>query len=116
MDMIDLLHESMDRSLQRLVDLPLADRSRRADALLCALERDLAVERRLLAHLNICIPGLSGVDPLAMLQQSEVDRLLTELKTRGELDARRWDAACAALRSQLDTAFVAVDLAMTERS
>jgi hypothetical protein len=113
---IDTLHESMDSLVQRLAELPVEDRSRLAPELVSGIERDLGVERRLLADLNIRVPGLSGVDPLATLQQGEVDRLLGLLSVCGESDERRWDAALAELRLQLDTAFVAVDLALAGRA
>jgi hypothetical protein len=113
---IDALHESMDNSLQRLSDLPSEDRARHAGALLGAIERDLGVERRLLTDLNIGVPGLSGVDPLATLQQGEMERLLTQLRATGKPDELRWATALVELRLQLDTAFVAVDLALTDRA
>ncbi len=116
MHRIEKLHESMDGSLQLLGELPVDQRSGGAVAIVHAIERDLGVERRLLTQLDIRIPGLTGVDPLATLQQGDMDRLLVQLKERGEPDERRWDAALVELRLQLDTAFVAVDLALSERS
>lgn len=115
MDRIDRLHESMDRSLQGLFDLPGAGRAAGSGALVGAIERDLGVERRLLGELDVRIPGLSGVDPLAMLLRGELDRLLVVLRTFDAPDPRRWEAALAELRLQLDAAFVAVDLALPDR-
>ena len=109
---IDALHESMDTALQRLSELPEGDPEHRAEALVGRLELDLRTERRLLAELNLCIPGLSGVDPLAMLRQAEVDRLLAQLRGARDRDPRPWRAALVELRLQLDAAFVAVDLAL----
>jgi hypothetical protein len=114
--MIDTLHESMDGSLQRLAELPAEGRSLVAQALISSIEGDIAVERRLLGALDIRVPGLSGVDPLSTLQQAEVDRLLVQLKEPDTPDGRRWAAALAELRLQLEAAFVAVDQALADRA
>ena len=116
MDRFDTLHESMDDALQRLAELPAGDRPHQASGLVGAIERDLGVERRLLADLAIRVPGLSGVDPLATLLSGEVDRLLVQLAAPGMADPLRWGVALGELRLQLDTAFVAVDLALSERA
>jgi hypothetical protein len=115
LDRIETLHEAMDRSLEQLIELPEERRVQAADALLRELMRDLRVERRLLAERNVLAPGLSGVDPLAMLQRGELDRLIEELRAAAGGKETRWRAALCELRLQLDAAFVAVDLARPDR-
>jgi len=114
--LIDTLHESMDGSLHRLAELPPASRSTDAEALIASIESDLAVERRLLVELDLRVPGLFGLDPLATLEQAEVNRLLTQLKQAHDPDGRRWAAALAELHLQLEAAFVTVDRALADRA